>query len=401
LGVRYERAMSETANIDGIVDPRFRRVDMAFRENFASRGELGAAITVIVDGQTVVDLWGGIADHRTKRPWTRDTLTLIFSATKGATALCAHILESRGQLDLDLPVTTYWPEFGAAGKQDIPVRMLLNHQAGLPAIIEPLPPDTIFDWQTMAQALAAQSPSWPPGTRHGYHAMTFGILVGEVIRRISGKSVGRFLRDEVAGPLDLELWIGLPEHLEERMSRLRLAPYTGESTPFMSTLMNRDSLTSKAFLNPRGLMMPGQANSRAVHAAEIPAANGIGTARALAGMYAPLACGGALGGVELVDAHTLATMSRVESEGPDEILLLPTRFASGFMKSVDNRPGSSALLGPNAEAFGHTGAGGSIGMADPAARVAVGYVMNQLGAGVLLNERGQRLVDAVYESLGA
>lgn len=393
--------MPDATNIEGHVDPRFRRVDDAFRENFASRGELGAAITVIVDGHTVVDLWGGVADHRTRRPWTRDTLTLIFSATKGVTALCAHILESRGQLDLDLPVTTYWPEFGAAGKQDIPVRMLLNHQAGLPAIIEPLPPDTIFDWQTMAQALAAQAPSWPPGTRHGYHAMTFGILVGEIIRRISGKTVGQFLRDEVAGPFDLELWIGLPEPLEERMSRLRLAPYTGESTPFTSKLMNRESLTSKAFLNPRGLMMPGQANSRAVHAAEIPAANGIGTARALAGMYAPLACGGALGGVELVDAHTLTTMSRVESEGPDEILLVPTRFASGFIKSTDNRPGSSALLGPNAEAFGHTGAGGSIGMADPVAGVAIGYVMNQLGAGVLLNERGQSLVDAVYESLRA
>jgi CubicO group peptidase (beta-lactamase class C family) len=390
------------ANIDGYVDSRFNAVKNAFRENFARRGELGAAVTVIADGRTVVDLWGGTADHRSGRPWLRDTLALVFSATKGATALCAHMLASRGQLDLDLPVARYWPEFAAAGKEHLPVRMLLNHRAGLPAIIEPLPPDAIFDWQAMTTALAAQAPSWPPGSRHGYHAMTFGVLVGEVIRRVSGMSVGQFLRAEVAEPLGLDFWIGLPEHLEARVARLRLAPYTQQqSTPFVKVMMARESLTAKAFLNPRGLMMPGQANSRAVHAAEIPAANGIGTARALAGMYAPLACGGRLGGVELVDAPTLAAMGGLESDGPDAILLLPTRFASGFMKSVDNRPESSAILGPNAEAFGHPGAGGSIGMADPIARVAIGYVMNQLGAGVLLNERGQALIDSVYEALGA
>jgi CubicO group peptidase (beta-lactamase class C family) len=356
-------------------------------------------VCVIVDGRSVVDLWGGIADHTTGRAWEESTLTLIFSSTKGATALCAHILASRGLLALDKPVAHYWPEFAAAGKAELPVRMLLNHQAGLAAIDTPLPPEAIFDWQAVTAALAAQAPNWPPGSAHGYHAMTFGWLVGEIIRRLSGKSVGRFFRDEVAGPLGLEFWIGLPPELEARVSRLRLPSFSPEPTPMMSALLNRDSLTSNAFLNPRGLMQPGQANSREVHAAEIPAANAIATARGVAGMYAALSCGGELRGVRLVDHDTLTAMGTVESEGPDRVLLMPTRFASGFGKTMDNRPANSVLLGPNPEAFGHSGAGGSIGMADPVARVAIGYVMNQLGAGILLNERGQSLIDAVYECL--
>jgi CubicO group peptidase (beta-lactamase class C family) len=386
-------------SISGTCDARFRGVQDAFHRNFAEGGELGAAVCVMIDGRAVVDLWGGVADHVSRRPLSEDTLTLIFSATKGATALCAHMLVSRGLLDLDEPVATYWPEFAAAGKQRLPVRMLLNHQAGLPAVDEPMPPDAIFDWDAMTRALASQPPHWPPGTAHGYHAMTFGWLVGEVIRRVGGKSMGQFFAEEVAGPLGLDFWIGLPEEHEARVSRLRLPAFSPEPTPMMAALLKRESLTSKAFLNPRGLMQPGQANSRAVHAAEIPAANGIATARAVARMYAPLSCGGKLGEVTLVDCDTLAAMGRVESEGMDRILLMPTRFASGFGKTMDNRPGDSALLGPNPEAFGHGGAGGSIGMADPVARLSIGYVMNQLGPGILLNERGQSLIDAVYESL--
>ncbi len=392
---------ASTAVIEGYVDTHFRHVDEAFRENFASRGELGAAVCVIVDGRVVVDLWGGTADHRTGRPWTRDTLTMIFSATKAATALCAHVLASRGAIDLDLPACRYWPEFTAAGKEHIPVSMLLNHQAGLPAIETPLPPEALFDWDTLTRALAAQAPYWEPGSQHGYHAMTFGWLVGDIVRRVSGRSLADFFRTEIAAPLGLDFWIGLPESHEPRVARLRMAPYSPNPTPLLSAMMNRESLTAKAFLNPRALMMPGQANSREVHAAEIPAAGGIATARALAGMYAPLASGGKRDGVELVGTDSMQRMSRVESQGPDRILLLPTRFASGFMKSVDNRPDNSVLMGPNAAAFGHCGAGGSIGMADPTANVAVGYVMNQLGAGVLLHERGQSLIDAVYASLRA
>ena len=387
-------------NVDGTCDPRFRAVREAFCENFASRAELGAAVTVSVDGTLVVDLWGGIADKVSGRAWTRDTMVVVFSCTKAATALCAHMLVARGALDLDAPVAHYWPEFAAAGKEAIPVRLLLNHQAGLAAVDDPLPLGALYDWDTMATALAAQAPHWEPGTAHGYHAVTFGWLVGEVVRRISGRSLGTFFREEVAGPLGLDFWIGLPEALAARVAPIRMAPLTGETTPIMLAMADRSTLTSKAFLNPPGLMTARQVNARVLHAAEVPAANGIATARGLAGMYTPLACGGRSGAVELVDRDTLQAMATVESEGDDRVLLIPTRFASGFMKSIDNRPRDSAILGPNAEAFGHGGAGGSIGMADPVARVAIGYVMNQMGTGVLLNARGQALIDAVYESLG-
>jgi len=387
-------------NVEGTCDPRFTPVREAFRENFASRGELGAAVTVTTEGKSVVDLWGGLADKVTRRPWARDTAVVVFSCTKGATALCAHLLVARGKLDLDAPVARYWPEFAAAGKETIPVRMLLNHQSGLAAIDQPLPIDALYDWDTMTTAVAAQAPHWEPGTAHGYHAMTFGWLVGELVRRISGRSLGTFFHEEVAGPLGLDFWIGLPEALEARVAPIRMAPLTGETTPIMRAMAERGSLISRAFMNPPGLMTARQVNARALHAAEVPAANGIATARALAGMYTPLACGASFSGVEMLDRDTLQAMARLESEGDDRILLIPTRFASGFMKSIDNRPGDSAILGPNPDAFGHAGAGGSIGMADPVARVAIGYVMNQMGAGVLLNARGQALIDAVYASLG-
>ncbi len=385
--------------ISGTVDSRFEPVRAAFRENFASRGELGAGLAVSVDGRTVVDLWGGLADKASRRPWTAETMAIIFSCTKAATALCAHMLVARGRLDLDAPVARYWPEFARAGKERIPVRMLLNHQAALPAIDEPLPAAAILDWARMTAALAAQAPHWEPGTAHGYHAMTFGWLVGEVVRRVSALSVGTFFREQVAGPLGLDFWIGLPAALEPRVATERMPPLQTETTPLMRAILDRSSTVSKAFTNPPGLLTARQVNARVLHAAEIPAANGVATARGLAGMYAPLACGGRLRGVELLDREVLTAASTLESEGEDRILLLPTRFASGFMKTIDNRPGDSLILGPNPEAFGHGGAGGSIGMADPVARVALGYVMNQMGEGVLLNPRGQALIDAVYECL--
>jgi CubicO group peptidase (beta-lactamase class C family) len=386
--------------VEGTSDSRFKPVREAFCENFARRGELGAAVVVTVDGKTVVDLWGGITERGGERSWTPETMVVVFSSTKGATALCAHILVARGELDLEAPVARYWPEFAAADKAAIPVRMLLNHQAGLAAIDQPLSLGAMYDWGTMTAALAAQAPHWEPGSAHGYHAATFGWLVGEVVRRIAGRSLGTFFREEVAQRLNLEFYIGLPESLEARVAPIRMPPLTGETTPIMRMMADRSSVTSKAFLNPPGLLTSRQINGRALHAAEVPAANGIASARGLAGMYTPLACGGRRGAVELVDRDTLEAMATVESEGDDRVLLIPTRFASGFMKSMDNRPRDSAVLGPNPAAFGHGGAGGSIGMADPTARVAIGYVMNQMGAGILLNDRGQALIDAVYASLG-
>ncbi|MGH7821373.1 MAG: serine hydrolase domain-containing protein, partial [Candidatus Binatia bacterium] len=339
--------------IQGYADPRFFAVRRELERNFAERGEVGAAVAVFVDGHRAVDLWGGVADRRAGTPWRENTLQMVFSSTKGATALCAHVLAARGALDLDAPVARYWPEFAAGGKAEIPVRMLLNHQAGLAAIDEPLPVEAAYDWSVMTGALERQAPLWEPGTAHGYHAFTFGWLVGEVVRRVSGRSLGTFFHEEVARPLGLDFWIGLPEALEPRVARIIPAPLPEEASVFSQALATRGTLTSKAFLNPRTFFASGQTGSRAMHGAEIPGANGIATARGLAGMYATLACGGAWRAVELVDRDTLARMSAVESEGDDRVLLTRTRFAAGFMKTIDNPGGDCVRLGPNPEAFGH------------------------------------------------
>jgi CubicO group peptidase (beta-lactamase class C family) len=385
-----------SAEVHGRTDPRFARVRDAFARNFAARGELGASLCVIVQGRTAVDLWGGFADAARERPWREDTIVMVHSSTKGAAALCAHVLAARGELDIDAPVARYWPEFAAAGKERIPVRMLLNHRAGLAAIDRSLRPREGLDWATMVGALAEQRPNWEPGSAHGYHAVTFGWLIGEVVRRISGKSLGSFFQAEIAGPLGIDFWIGLPDAEEPRVARIVPPPPTDPNDAFGAALLDKDSLTRRAFMNPSTLFFAGGAEfARALRAAEIPAANGMTNGRGLAGLYAPLAARDG----RLVDTATLARMGAIESAGPDRILIHPTRFASGFMKSVDAGPHHCARLGPNDAAFGHVGAGGSLGMADPEAGIAFGYAMNQMGPGLLLNERGQSLVDAVYDCL--
>ena len=385
------------SEIHGHVDPRFSPVADALRESFASRGEVGAAVCVTVDGRTVVDLWGGIADRRKNdMPWSEGTAVMVFSSTKGATALCAHLLAERGDLDLDAPVARYWPEFGANGKESIPVRMLLSHQAGVPGIQAELPPDAFYRWEVMTDALAREAPWWEPGKAHGYHPVSYGWLVGEVVRRVAGKSLGTFFRDEIAGPLGLEFWIGFPEAEEHRVAGLIGAALPEEAPPLMRAMADRSSPTHKAFLNPPSLFRMKEMMSREMRACEIPAANGMATARGLAGMYQPLALAH---GLPRIDRDAVARMGRVESEGPDRILLAPTRFALGFMKTMGAGTPDGVRMGPNEAAFGHVGAGGSIGFADPIARVSFGYVMNQMGAGFLLNPRGQCLIDAVYEAL--
>jgi CubicO group peptidase (beta-lactamase class C family) len=386
--------------IEGFVDPAFAPVRREFERNFRSRGEVGAAVAVYVDGRLVVDLWGGVTDKRRRTPWRRETLQMVFSATKGATALCAHLLAARGRIDLAAPVARIWPEFARAGKEGITIEMVLSHRAGLAAVDEELPVEAAYDWERMVGALERTSPNWPPDTAHGYHPFTFGWLVGEVVRRSTGRSLGRFFREEIAGPLGLEFWIGLPEELDDRVATVHPGPLPETPNRFARALSTRGTLTARAFLNPRTFFASGHTNSRRMRAAEIPAANGIATARGLAGLYVPLACGGKWKGIEWSGPAGIARMAQVRSDGEDLVLLQRTRFSLGFMKSVDDPDGDRAVFGPNPAAFGHVGAGGSLGMADPEARVAIGYVMNQMGQGVLLNERGQSLVDAVYESLG-
>jgi CubicO group peptidase (beta-lactamase class C family) len=390
--------------VHGTCDPQFQQVRNEFERNFRERGEVGASVCVTVRGRTVVDLWGGFARPETQTPWTAETISIVFSSTKGATALCAHMLASRGKLDLDAPVATYWPEFAQAGKAQIPVKMLLNHQAGLPAVRAQLPQGAYANWDLMVNALAKEEPFWEPGTRNGYHALTIGWLVGEVVRRVSGKSLGTFFRDEVAKPLGLDFWIGLPEDKEARVAPMIAAEPDPDSLLFQE-MVKPGTLASLAILNSGGYMgAKPEYDTRAAHAAEIGGAGGITNARGLAGMYAPLACGGTLNGVQLVNADTLARMGVVASAtGRDAVLVMPSRFALGFMKSMDNRRGHAGLRDSaitTEEAFGHVGAGGSFGFADPKAEMSFGYTMNRMGSGTLLTDRGQSLVDATYRALG-
>jgi CubicO group peptidase (beta-lactamase class C family) len=396
--------MNGVMNIHGTCDARFQGVREEFARNFFERGEVGASVCVMIEGRTVVDLWGGFADRPTQRPWERDTIGLVWSCTKGATALCAHMLISRGLLDLDRSVVSYWPEFGQAGKDRVTVRMLLNHQAGLPAIRQPLVPGGLYDWQYMTGVLAAESPFWEPGTRQGYHATTFGHLVGEVVRRVSGRTLDTFFRDEVAGPLGLDFHLGLAEEHEPRVAPTIRAdpPPPGEPRSRFLTLMADDpqSIQALTVKNTGRRATAGDHDSREAHHAVLPSQGGITNARGLAGMYAPLAQGGG----QLVDADTIKQMSAVSSAiGVDATLLVGLRLALGFWKSSDNRqgpPGAQDSMILSEEAFGHPGMGGSLGFADPGAKMSFGYTMNKQGRGVCLNERCQSLVDAVYRALG-
>jgi CubicO group peptidase (beta-lactamase class C family) len=391
-------AQPGVTTVQGTCAPEFGLVREEFQRNFTERGEVGAAVSVIVAGETVVDLWGGAADAATERRWERDTIVVVWSCTKGATALCAHILADRGELDVDAPVGRYWPEFACAGKEEITVRMLLSHQAGLPAVRRELPAGAFYDWELMTSALAAESPFWTPGLQHGYHGLTFGFLVGEVVRRITGTTLGAFFRHEVAGPLGLDFHIGLPEADEARVARvIPQAPDPQNLSPMeQAAFTDPASIPHLMLVNSGGYMLPGEADSRAAHAAELPSTGGITNARGLAAMYRPLADGGA----PLVSAGTVRRMAAVASAGTDTVILLPTRWTQGFVKAVDNRrfgPGQSVIYAE--EAFGHSGIGGSVGFADPKAGMSFGYVMNKHGGGAGLGDRGQSLIDAAYRSL--
>ena len=390
--------------VKGTCDRKFQYVRQEFERNFKERGEVGASVCVTVGGETVVDLWGGLANNRTETPWTDETVSIVFSSTKGATAICAHILASRGELDLDAPVAKYWPEFAQSGKENIPVKMLLNHQAGLPAVRETLPQGAYADWDLVVNALAKEEPFWEPGTRNGYHALTFGWLNGEVVRRVSGKSLGTFFKDEIAQPLKLDFWIGLPEDKESRVAPM-IPAKPDPARRLFQELAKPGTIQALTMGNMGGYMgPPPMFDSRAAHAAEIGGAGGVTNARGLAGMYEPLALGGKKGNVELVNSETLARMGCVSSAtGEDAVLIMPTRFALGFMKTMDNRNEPAGVQDSvliSEEAFGHVGAGGSFGFADPKAGISFGYTMNKMGPGLSLNERGQSLVDAVYRGLG-
>jgi CubicO group peptidase (beta-lactamase class C family) len=387
-----------TGTVHGSYDPRYAPVVDAFVRNFTEHAEIGASACVVVDGETVVDVWGGAADAGSGRPWERDTVSVVFSCTKAATALCAHLLAVRGQLDLDAPVADVWPEFAKNGKDRATVRMMLDHSVGVPVLRGPVDDGELYDWDRMVARLEAEEPFWDPGTRNGYHMINFGWTVGELVRRASGRSLGTYFREEIAEPLGIDFWIGLPEELEPRVAPI--APYVrskGEPlNEFALTLLNDPaSIPALAIANT----MSFRPNSRAAHAAEIGGGGGISNGRGLAGLFTPLS----LGGGALFSPADVDRMRRISvATNRDATLCIPTRFALGFMVSMDNRavPGAdSVVLGEHG--FGHVGAGGSIGFADPSVGLALGYSMNRQGAGILLNERGQSIVDAAYAVLGS
>jgi len=383
--------------IQGTVEDGFGAVADAFAENFAQRGELGAAFALYVDGRPRVDVWAGIADKGSGRPWTDETLQLVFSTTKGAAAVCVARLVEAGLVSYDDPVCAHWPEFAANGKESVTVGQMMSHQAGVPYVDEPLSFDQIMDVAPVVDALARQAPVWTPGTAHGYHALTYGWLAGELVRRVDGRTLGQYFAEDVAAPLGLEFWIGLPASEEIRVSTLESAPPPTDPEAFalMMQVMGPGTMGFKALtmngsliaLDPR----QNHFNTRAVHATEMPAANGITTARSLARMYA--ATIGEVDGVRLVAADTVERMRAEAVDGADRCLVVPSRFGMGFMLDGELTP----MLGPGS--FGHAGAGGSLGYADPESGVAYGYVMNQMQSGIAGDPRTVALNDAVRACL--
>ncbi len=365
--------MADVPEICGSCDARFAGVRSTLAENFRERGEVGAAVAITLEGRPVVDLWAGWGDRSRTRAWQRDTLVNVFSVGKAMATLSVLILVERGQIDLDAPVARYWPAFAARGKSAVTVRMLLCHRAGLPAVRRPLPNLAMYDWELMTSALAEEAPWWEPGRQHGYHVNTFGFLVGEIVRRVSGESVGAFFRREVAGPLAADFQFGIgPEHDE------RIADYLFADEPPQIVDADDDEerrlLLRCVYLNPPGVSGPGTVNTRAWRAAEMPSTNGHANARAVARIYSPLACGGVVDGIRLLRAQTIEHAIAEASSGLDAVLRRPSRFGLGFQLTQPARP-----LGPNPRSFGHFGAGGSLGFADPDARLAFAYTMNQAG----------------------
>jgi CubicO group peptidase (beta-lactamase class C family) len=385
-------------NIDGWTAAGFEPVRDAFAANFDKGLEIGAAFSAYHRGKKVVDLWGGVADTHTDRPWDERTIVLVFSTTKGATAICANKLAQEGRLEIDAPVATYWPEFAAGGKETIPVSYLLSHQAGLAWVDGEMTAAEAFSWDPVVDALARQVPHWEPGTAHGYHATTYGWLVGEVIKRVTGKSVGTYFRETIAEPLGLDFWIGLPESEEARVARLQgwiddAMVEDPQLRELAAQFMGPDTKLGRALYAPGGALAEEDIwNTRAMHAAEVPAANGIGDARSIARMYA--ACIGEVDGVRLLTADQLARATTQRTKGPNTVLLdMDIQFGLGFMV-----PSTFIQIG-GPRSFGHFGAGGSVGWADPEAELAIGYVMNRMDMGLAGDTRSAELMSACYGAI--
>lgn len=385
-------------DVNGTVAEGFEPVREAFARNFAALGDRGAAVTVYRDGHRVVDLWAGTRDVDGTEPWQHGTAQIVRSATKGVAAAVVLLLAQRGLLDLDAPVASHWPAYKARGKEHTRVRHLLAHRAGVPVLDRPLTPAEAADPDIAAAAVAAQTPVWRPGTDHGYHAQTYSWLTGELVRRVTGRTLGAWIADEIARPLDLDLWVGLPPEQAGRVGRVAQV----EAPPAPGGLRTRpkravveayadpDSVTRRAFaaITP----MPDE-NDPAYRAAVLPASNGIATADGLARFYAALI--GEVDGVRLFTPETAARARAEHSAGPDRVLVVNTRFGLGYMLHGPASP----LLSP--DSFGHPGRGGALGFADPESGIAFGYVTNGFRTSVTADARAQALVRAVRAAVDA
>ena len=403
MSLQRVHANGNGAAVHGEVRRGFEPVRATFAENFRVRGELGAAVAVYKDGEKVVDLWGGTRDAQTGDPWQEDTLVMVFSSTKGMAAMALAVAHSRGFLEFDERVAHYWPEFAQAGKGDITVRQLLAHQAGLSAIDVPLDLDLLADHDALAEALAAQTPAWEPGARCGYHAISIGFYESELIRRVDpkGRTLGRFFQDEIAGPLSLEFYIGLPAEVpDSRLARIaevrrRELLFNPRQLPWKLALdlgFRKGSLAARTFSNPRA---PDMTSDRRYKEVEVPAVTGVGAARGIARAYGALATGGAeldLCGRTLDELAAPPERPQVGSR--DLVLHYNAAYSLGFSKS-----GLDFSFGSGRGAFGTPGAGGSFGFADPETGIGFSYTMNRMGMRLFDDPREKALRDAVYRCL--
>ena len=379
--------MSEVLDIEGAVAPEFEPVRAAFAANLASGEDVGASFCATRDGEVIVDLWGGWADAPGGRPWTRDTIVNVYSTTKTMTALTALLIADRGELDFDAPVARYWPEFAAAGKAEVKVSQLMSHSAGLSGWREPIRKEDLYDWEKATSLLAAQTPFWEPGTAPGYHAMTQGYLVGEVIRRITGRTVGTVFREEIAEPLGADFHIGLPASEDARVADLIPPPPgtavgDGQQTELQANMSH----------NPGVDVM--ETRKRAWRGAEIPAAGGTGNARSIAQAHAILANGGVANGKRFISEAGCRKALELQIEGDDLILGRPVRYGMGFGLSGGMVP----LPNPNSMFWG--GYGGSLAIIDMDARTTFGYAMNRMAPTTTGDVRALGLAMAMWQGLG-
>lgn len=380
--------MTDVIEIKGTCDERFGAVKEAFAKNFEGDKEVGASFAATVDGRSVVDIWAGYADEARTRPWEEDTIVNVYSTTKVMTVICTLMQVDRGLIDLDAPVADYWPEFAQAGKEKLPVRYLFSHTSGLSGFEPPVTTEDLCDWDKITAHLAAQEPWWEPGTRCGYHALTHGYLLGELVRRVTGKSLGTFFREEVAEPLGADFHIGFAEELDSRVGEL-IPPPPPPDTGF--TPEPGSVLAKHVAGNNLGAL---ESRTRAWRAAEIPAANGHGNARSVARIASAMACGGEMNGVQLMSQATIDKAIEEQIADTDLIMMIPVRYGLGFGLRSEWMP-----VGPNPRTFFWGGWGGSLCVMDPDARVSYSYVMNKMGDGTTGDMRAGGPGAALYACL--